>query len=256
MTSVKLASGLSMPLLGLGTWELRGDKCAEVVERALGLGYRHIDTAYMYRNQEAVGLGIMQSGVPREELFVTTKIWHDALRHDQVLTQFQSCLDQLELDYVDLLLIHWPSEAVPFKETLAAFDAIHTSGRTRHIGVSNFSSKQVDEAIALAGAPICTNQVEFHPGRFEESLWRHNTEKGVIVTAHRPLAVGAVTQDATLADIGLTHKKSAVQVALRWLVQRRIVAIPKASTEAHLRDNMDIFSWTLTDEEMQQIDGL
>ncbi|MEE2710194.1 MAG: aldo/keto reductase [Gemmatimonadota bacterium] len=256
MTSVKLASGLYMPLLGLGTWELRGGKCAEVVERALGLGYRHIDTAHMYRNQEAVGEGIRQSGVPREELFVTTKIWHDALRLNQVLTQFQSCLDQLKLDYVDLLLIHWPSEAVPLEETLAAFDEIHASGRTRHIGVSNFSSEQVDAAIVLAGAPICTNQVEFHPGKFEESLWRHSTEKGVIITAHRPLAVGAVAKDAALADIGLRYKKSAVQVALRWLVQRRVVAIPKASSEAHLRDNMDIFSWTLTNEEMQRIDGL
>lgn len=256
MTSITLPSGKAMPLLGLGTWELRGDQCAEVVELALGMGYRHIDTAHMYRNQEAVGKGIRNAGTAREELFITTKIWQDALRYDQVLSQFQTCLDQLQVDYVDLLLIHWPNEAVPLEETLRAFDEIQASGRSRHIGVSNFSNEQLDRAIALADAPICNNQIEFHVGRFEEAEWRHCTDRGVVVTAHRPLAVGAIANDAVLTEIGGTYGKTAAQTALRWLVQRNVVAIPKASSGPHLRDNMDIFSWTLSEADMVRIDGM
>ncbi len=256
MSSVKLASGCDLPLLGLGTWELRGDQCTEVVERALDMGYRHIDTAHMYRNQDAVGQGLKQSGINREDVFITTKIWQDALRYDQVMKQFQTCLDLLQVEYVDLLLIHWPNETVPLEETLRAFDEIQAADRARHIGVSNFSNEQVDRAIQLAQAPICNNQVEFHVGHFQESVWRHCRDHGVVVTAHRPLAVGAIANDATLARIGGDHNKSAAQVALRWLVQRQIIAIPKASSEAHLQDNMDIFSWTLDEEEMKRIDRL
>ena len=256
MSSIELASGCGMPPVGLGTWNLRGAECTEVVKQALEMGYRHIDTAHMYRNQDAVGRGLEKSGIDREEVFVTTKIWNDALRYHQVIEQFQNCLDELKTEYVDLLLIHWPNEAVPLEETLSAFDEIRVSGRTRHIGVSNFSNEQVDQAIQLAQAPICTNQIECHVGRFKDSVWRHCTENGVVVTAHRPLAVGAAANDTTLAEIGAVRNKSAAQVALRWLVQRQIVAIPKASSEGHLRENMDIFSWTLEDEEMQQIDRL
>lgn len=256
MSSIKLASGCAMPLLGLGTWELRDKPCTEVVDKALNMGYRHVDTAFMYRNQEAVGKGLRQSGIDREDIFLTTKIWNDALEYDQVMVQFQTCLDMLQTECVDLLLIHWPNESVPLKETLRAFDEIQAAGRARHIGVSNFSNIQVDQALQLAQAPICTNQVEFHVGHFEQSVWRHCTERGVVLTAHRPLAVGAAAKDVTLAKIGGKHSKSAAQVALRWLVQRQIVAIPKSSTESHLRDNMDIFSWTLDQEEMDQIDQL
>ena len=165
-------------------------------------------------------------------------------------------MDQLQVAYVDLLLIHWPNDAVPLEETIRAFDEIQASGRTRHIGVSNFSNTQLDRAIELAQAPISTNQFEFHAGHFQEPEWRHCTDRGVVVTAHRPLAVGAMANDATLVKIGAAHNKTAAQVALRWLVQRQIVAIPKASSDAHLRDNMDIFSWTLTEEDMQRIDRL
>ncbi len=256
MSSIKLASGCEMPLLGLGTWELRGTQCTEVVKRALDMGYRHIDTAHMYKNQDAVGQGLRQSGIDREDVFITTKIWQDALHYDQVMKQFQTCLDLLEVTYVDLLLIHWPNDAVPLEETLRAFDEIQATGRTRHIGVSNFSNTQLDQAIQLAQAPIYTNQVECHVGQFQESVWQHCRAHEVVVTAHRPLAVGAAANDATLTEIGAAHNKSAAQVALRWLVQRNIVAIPKASSEAHLRDNMDIFSWTLDEAEMQRIDRL
>ena len=256
MSSIALPSGYEIPLLGLGTWELRGTQCAEVVERALHMGYRHIDTAYMYKNQDAVGQGLRKSGIRREDIFLTTKIWQDALRYDQVMAQFQTCMDQLKVDYVDLLLIHWPNEAVPLGETLRAFDEIQATGQTRHIGVSNFSNAQVDQAIQLAQAPICTNQVECHVSHFQGSEWQHCTNNGVVLTAHRPLAVGAAANDATLAEIGAARSKSAAQVALRWLVQRQIIAIPKASSEAHLRDNMDIFLWALTEGEMQRIDRL
>ena len=256
MSSITLASGRAMPLLGLGTWELRGAKCTDVVERALNMGYRHIDTAHMYQNQDAVGKGLKQSGIDREAVFVTTKIWHDSLRYHQVMVQFQTCLDLLQTDYVDLLLIHWPNEAVPLEETLRAFDEIQLSGRVHQIGVSNFSIEQVDQAIRLARTPVCTNQVQCHVGHFDQSLWQHCTKTGLVVTAYQPLALGTTANHATLAEIGAKQNKTAAQVALRWLVQRQIVAIPKASSEAHLRENRDVFSWTLTDEEMERIDQL
>lgn len=256
MASIELQSGYAMPLLGLGTWQLHDSQCAEVVERALDMGYRHIDTAHMYGNQEAVGSGFRRSRLNRGEVFITTKIWRDSLGYDQVLRQFQQCLDMLQLEYVDLLLIHWPNDAVPLEETLGAFEQLHAAGQVRSIGVSNFSNEEVDQAQQLARVPICVNQLEFHVGEFQEAVWRHCCERQVALTAHRPLGIGKLADDATLAAIGMVHGKSAAQVALRWLVQRQIVAIPKASSVAHLQANKDIFSWALDEEQMQRLDRL
>ena len=256
MAVIELASGQAMPLLGLGTWQLHGEDCARVVQMALEMGYRHIDTAYMYENQVDVGRGFRASGVEREEVFVTTKIWRDALAYDQVLKQFAACLDMLEMHYVDLLLVHWPNDAVPLAETLRAFDEIAASGGARSIGVSNFSPALIDEAQKLASAPIVNNQVELHVGNIDVGLFEHCQEREVSVTAYRPLAKGDAVDDATLAEIGEQHGKSAAQVALRWLVQQGIVAIPKASSQGHLRANMDIFDWALTADQMRRLDRL
>ena len=254
MADIELVSGFKMPLLGLGTWNLEGSACEETVRKALNLGYRHIDTAHMYGNQRAVGAGLRSSGVKRDEVFVTPKIWRDSLAYDKVHRQFDACLEMLAMDYVDLLLIHWPDASVPLAETLKAFDEIAASGRAQSIGVSNFSAAQVKAAKDLASAPIVNNQVELHVGHFDAEFLAHTQQQGVSVTAHRPLAKGELATSRTLEKIGTRHGKSAAQVALRWLVQKEVIAIPKASSESHLRANMEIFDWALDRDEMNRLD--
>jgi len=254
MHAVELTSGHSMPLMGLGTWDLKGPHCTEVVGLALDLGYRQIDTAHMYQNQEAIGKALAQSGVDRREIFLTTKIWKDALRHEQVLRQFQECLELLGTPYVDLLLIHWPDAEVPLEETLGSFNALCDQGKVRSIGVSNFSSAQVDQAQAVSRAPVCVNQVLYHVGHNQEELRRHHQDQKVVTTAYCPLARGKTATDQMLRQIGQRHGKSAAQVALRWLVQKAVVVIPKASSKEHLSANQEIFDWELTSQEMAQLD--
>lgn len=256
MHAVELTSGHPMPLLGLGTWALEGSRCTQVVRQALDLGYRHIDTAYMYRNQEVVGKALADSGVDRKEVFLTTKIGKDALRHERVMEQFQECLEMLSTPYVDLLLIHWPNEAVPLKETLEAFDVLHDQGKVKSIGVSNFSNALVDQAQTSSRAPVCVNQVRYHVGHNQEELRRHHQDKGVAITAYSPLAQGDSADDQVLKQIGQRHGKAAAQVALRWLVQKQVVVIPKASSKEHLSANLDIFDWELTAQEVAQLDRI
>lgn len=256
MYTIELASGHPLPLLGLGTWALEGARCTQVVRQALDLGYRHLDTAYMYRNQEAVGKALADSGVDRKEVFLTTKISKDALQRERVGEQFQECLEMLNTPYVDLLLIHWPNEAVPLEETLEAFDALHAQGKVKSIGVSNFSIAQVNQAQASSQAPVCVNQVRYHVGHNQEALLQHHQGKGVAITAYSPLARGESASDQVLKQIAQRHGKSAAQVALRWLVQKQVVVIPKASSKEHLTANLDIFVWELTAQEMAQLDRI
>lgn len=256
METITLASGHSIPIFGLGTWALRGEACKIAVKIALELGYTHIDTAWMYGNQSEIGEAIREIGLDRAALFITSKIWHTHLRYNEVLAQFNECLDQLQMDYVDLLLIHHPNESVPLQETMDAFNKIHDAGQAKNIGISNFSIRQTDEARQVSQAPIVTNQVEYHVRNRDEALLAHCTKHQVVVTAHRPLAVGAIVQDRTLQDIGVKHRKTAAQVALRWLIQQRIITIPKSGSEAHLKENLDVFDWELTPEDMGQIDKM
>lgn len=256
MHTVELASGHSMPLLGLGTWELKGTHCTQVVRQALDLGYRHLDTAYMYRNQEAVGKALADSGVDRKEVFLTTKIWKDALQRERVLEQFEECLEMLKTPYVDLLLVHWPNEEIPLAETLDAFNALHDRGQVKNIGVSNFAIAQVDQAQASSRAPVCVHQVLCHVGHNQEELRRHHQSKGVAVTAYCPLARGRSANNQVLNQVGQQYGKSAAQVALRWLVQQQVIVIPKASSKEHLSANMDIFDWELNAQDMAHLDRI
>ncbi len=254
MRSVELLSGQQMPLLGLGTWDLRGSQCSEVVGWALDMGYRHIDTAWMYKNQREVGAGIRASGVSYDEIFLTSKIWHTHLQPDQVLSQHAENLEQLGLDYVDLLLIHWPSDDMVLEETLDAFARIHEEGRARAIGVSNFSSTLVDDARQVSRIPISVNQIKYNLQNPEEALREHCQKNGIAVTAYVPLARGALTEHQASEAAAERHGKTAAQVALKWLVQKDVVVIPKASSRQHLRDNMDLFDWQLSDTEMSELE--
>ncbi len=253
MENVKLASGHEIPILGLGTWQLKGSQCERIIKVAIELGYTHIDTAWMYQNQTQIGHALRDTNLERENLFITSKIWHSHLKHDEVLSQFDICINDLQMDYVDLLLIHWPSDTVPFEETFAAFKEIYDAGKVKSIGISNFSIEQVNKACDVSELPICTNQVEYHVRNNKEALRAHCETRNIPITAHRPLAVGNLAEDKELTEIGKKHGKTAAQVALRWLVQKGIITIPKSGSEPHLRENLDIFDWQLTDGEMETL---
>lgn len=253
---VILASGDAIPQLGLGTWMLRGPECQAVVKKALELGYTHLDSAWMYQNQDAIGQALKEVGADRDRLFITSKIWHSHLEYEATLAQMEEILRDLQTEYVDLLLIHHPGQGVPVERTLAAFEKIHEAGRAKSIGISNFSVEQTDRARAATGLPICTNQVEYHLRHNREKLRRHCHAHHVVLTAHRPLAQGELAQDEVLKQVADGHGKSEAQVALKWLLQKDMIVIPKASSTAHLRANLDLFDWQLGDEELARLNAV
>ncbi len=243
-----------IPKLGLGTWQNTGRQCQRTVEDALDLGYRHIDTAQAYDNEEAVGAGIAASTVPRDEIFLTTKLWRSNLRPPAVKSSVRASLDRLGVDAVDLLLIHWPHPRVPVAETLTAMADLKTDGLVKHLGVSNFTASQLTDAIRIADEPIVTNQVLYHPYKDQSRLLEVCRANDVALTAYSPLARGAVLDDDVLTRIGQHYTKSPAQVTLRWLHQQTgVIAIPKASSRDHLADNIAIDDFRLTEDEMTAI---
>lgn len=248
------APGASLPTLGLGTAGMTGRECREAVEQALSIGYRHIDTAQMYDNEEAVGAAIAAADVPREEVFVVTKLHRRNLAYDDVLQTFEDSLAGLDTDTVDLLLIHAPSGTVPVEETIRAMNELQHDDLVDHIGVSNFSVEQTKQAMKASDTPIVTNQVEYNPFHEQPEILEFCITDEIILTAYSPLARGKVTGNETLQRIGEKYDKTEAQVALRWLLQQTgVIAIPKSSSPAHLRENFDIFDFTLSDEEIREI---
>lgn len=251
--------GASIPKIGLGTWELEGERCREIVEMALALGYRHFDTAQMYANEAKVGAGLLagigQMGIERDDLWVTTKLGLDNLTRDRVRRSTHESLKHLALDQVDLLLIHWPSDRVPLRETLEAMMELSSEGLVRYVGLSNFTPSLLEEALSIA--PILCNQVEYHPLLAQDDMRTICETHELCLAAYSPLARGRVAKNETLRDIGEKYGKSASQVALRWLTQHRnVCAIAKGSTEAHLRANLDVFDFELTAEDVHRIGAL
>ena len=249
--------GAPVPALGLGTWQLDGRACYDAVRHALELGYRHIDTAQIYGNEQEVGRAIRDSGVPRAEIFLTTKLAPSNLAAAAARRSTEESLRRLGTDQVDLLLIHWPSSEVPLKETLGAMAALRQAGKARHLGVSNFTVKLLEEAVAVCGADLLCDQVEYHPFLSQRAVLAAVRAHGMMLTAYTPLARGSVARDRTLAAIAHKYGKSPAQVALRWLLdQEGVAAIPKASSRAHLAANLDIFDVTLASEDRAAIDAL
>jgi 2,5-diketo-D-gluconate reductase B len=246
-----------MPMLGLGTWQNDDhDKCRESVRRALEMGYRHVDTAQIYRNERAVGEGIDAATVPREEVFLATKLWITNLDADAVVTTAEESLDRLGTDYVDLLYVHWPAGEYDPAATLAAFDRLHERGLVDRIGVSNFEPDHVDRAREMLDAGVFANQVELHPFLPQRELRAHAAETGVELVAYSPLARGEVLSDPTLGAIAEKHGASEAQVALAWLREHGITPIPKATSEAHIRDNWESLSVSLDERDRDRIDGI
>jgi 2,5-diketo-D-gluconate reductase B len=245
----------NVPTLGFGTWQLNGLPCQEAVHEAIDIGYRHIDTAAMYGNEEYVGKGIKDSGILREELFVTSKVWYTHLKREELLASAEDSLRKLNIEYLDLLLIHWPNLEVSLEETIEAMLTLKQAGEIRHIGVSNFTPALLKKTVELT--PVFCNQVEYHPYFSQQRLLDMCRQHGILLTAYAPVAHGKVMHDPVLQEIGKNYGKSPIQVTLRWLVQQPLVAaIPKAGSTIHRKSNFDIFDFSLTEDEMQSIFNL
>ena len=247
------ANGARIPAIGLGTWELRGRTCARIVEQALRLGYRHIDTAQVYENEREVGDGLRASGVRRDDVFVTTKVWTNHFAPNDLERSAKESLVKLRMPEVDLLLLHWPNPQVPLAETLGALARARQMGLARHIGVSNFTVALIAEATKACPAPLVCDQVEYHPYLDQAKVREACAQNGMALVAYSPVARGRIKSDQVLARIGRDHRKSPAQVCLRWLVQQNVSAIPRTSRIERLSENIDIFDFELSEEEMAQI---
>jgi diketogulonate reductase-like aldo/keto reductase len=255
MEYATLVSGDKMPLIGLGTWMLRGAACTDVVGRALSLGYRHIDTAEGYSNHAAVGEALAATDVAREDIFLVSKVMGH-LSYDDVLAACETSLRDLQTDYLDLYLVHWPNPKIPMAETFQAFSRLHDEGVVRNIGVSNFFIHNLQEAEAASQTPIAVNQIEFHPFLNQAALLDYCQQRNIVMAAYSPLARQRFLDDPLMVEIAQEHGKTVAQVALRWLVNKGIVAIPKASSDAHLLENLDVFDWQLSAEATERLDNI
>jgi diketogulonate reductase-like aldo/keto reductase len=250
------AHGANMPVIGFGTMEFPA-RAAELVAYAIRCGYRLIDTARKYGTEEQVGEGIRASGIAREELWVTTKVTELNAREADFLRSAETSLKALQLDYVDLLLVHWPQPKVPFAETLGALAKAKRSGMTRHIGVSNFTIAMLDEAVQACPEPLITNQIEYHAYLPQDRMLAALKRHGMILTAYCPVARGKLLDDPLVGEIAKARGKTPAQICLRWLIQQPMVAaVPRALEEAHIAENLDVFDFSLSDEEMRRISTL
>ena len=249
------AKGFRIPIVGLGTWALRGRDCARLTEQAIRIGYRHIDTAQMYDNEREVGEGVQASGL-RSEVIVTTKVQPTLLAPHDLERSVKESLAKLRLDAIDLLLIHWPNPRVPLAETLGAMAKMKREGYTRQIGVSNFTVSLLEEATKLSTEPLACDQVECHPFLNQDRVVGACRRYGMAVVAYSPIARGGAKDNKLLEKIGKAHGKTAAQVCLRWLVQQGIVVIPRTSRVERLEENFSLFDFELSDAEMREIAGL
>jgi 2,5-diketo-D-gluconate reductase B len=253
----KNIQGLEVPEIGLGTYKLHDRECVRIVRSALDIGYRHIDTAQMYKNEREIGEAIGISNVPREDIFLSTKIWHTNLDADDVLQSTEESLRQLDTPYVDLLMIHWPNMQYDLRATIESMLVLRDQGKAMNIGVANFPLyllKKVNDEIR---APIFCDQVEFHPFIDQLDLLDYAIDNDIMITAYSPLAKGEVAKNKDLQEIGEKYGKSPAQISLRWLIeQENVVAIPKSSSEEHLKENFEVFDFYLEDEDFDRIDQL
>ncbi len=250
------AKGAHIPAIGLGTWTLRGGDCVRLVEQAIRLGYRHIDTAQMYGNEREVGEGVRASGIRREDIFVVTKIQPENLAPQLLKRSAKGSVDALRLGVVDLLLLHWPNKGVPLKDTIEALVEVQQQGLVRHIGVSNYTTALIEEASRLSGNRLVCDQIEMHPFLDQTKVILACRARDMAVVAYSPIAKGDVGRDAVLSRIGKAHGKSAAQVSLRYLIQTGVAAIPRTSRIERLAENIAIFDFELSPVEMRAIAAL
>jgi diketogulonate reductase-like aldo/keto reductase len=254
--TISSGGGVQIPAIGFGTSQL-GD-CGEIVAKALELGYRHIDTAWKYGSEKGVGAGIRASGVPREQIFLATKVSHEYLRADDFARSVDESLRNLQVDYVDLLHVHWPTiDNIPLAETMAALAKAKRQGKTRHIGVANFNIALVEEAMGLSPEPLVTLQAEYHPYLDQSKVLAACRRLGLVFTAYCPLARGRLFNDSDIDEIARKNGKTIAQITLRWLVQQgNIAAIPRSANPRHMAESLAVFDFELTSDEMSRISAL
>jgi len=251
------ANGANIPALGFGTFRMPDADVHRILPEALKLGFRHVDTAQIYKNEAAVGDVLKASGIARQDIFLTTKVWVDRVGHADFIASVDESLTKLKTDHVDLLLLHWPQSEMPLADRIGALNELRTAGKVKNIGVSNFSTALMAEAVKLSDAPIVNNQIEYHPYLDQSKVLNEAAKTGMSVTAYYLMADGAVPKDAVLKDIGAKHGKTAAQVVLRWAVQQKdVIALSKTATESRLPENFDIFDFALSEEEMAAVHKL
>ncbi len=254
---MKGAQLIAPPPIGLGTWQIQGEECTEIVKKALEIGYRHIDTAQMYGNEEAIGKALREFG--QEEVFITTKIWPDTLNADKVYKEGLNSIRKLGVDTIDLLLLHWPKKEQNFSEIAKGFKRLINEGKVKSVGVSNFTIRQLEEALVIAGregVAISANQVEYHPLLNQEDLRLFCQEQSIKVIAYSPLARGEIVHHELLKEVAEKYGMTPAQVALRWLMQKGIFVIPKATSFDHLHENFDSLEFTLESKDIAKINAI
>ena len=255
--TLRLADGRDIPQFGLGVYKVEDALAAELVEGAIDAGYRHVDTAKLYFNEKGVGAGVRASGTPREEIFVTTKVWNDDQGYDETLRAFDASLELLGMDYVDLYLIHWPAATRgKYVDTWRALESLKADGRARSIGVSNFTEAHLGHLLESATEKPVINQVELHPFLQQNPLRAFDASHGILTEAWSPLARGLAVANPVLASIGEKYGKSAAQVALRWHIEQGLVVIPKSNSVARIRENSLVFDFVLDTDDLAAIAAL
>jgi diketogulonate reductase-like aldo/keto reductase len=252
------ANGASIPAIGLGTWTLKGEAAARLVAEAIGSGYRHVDTATMYDNEEAVGAGLRASGVPRDEIFLTTKVWPSDIAESDLQRSVEASLKRLQVDRVDLALIHWPSGTIPLADSIRALGEVKDRGLARHIGVSNFTVALLDEAVALSRHALACNQIEYHPFLNQDRVLAACRRHGMAVVSYCPLARGTeLFPEPAVTAAAERHGRTPAQIVLRWQVQQdSVVAIPRSSNPERIAQNLRVFDFALEAGEMAALDAL
>ena len=255
MKTITLKNKLQIPSLGFGTWQLKGQSCTDAVSAALKIGYTHIDTADVYGNHKEVAEGIKKHGIKRENLFLTTKVWRDQLHHDNILKSAHRFLEELQTDYIDLLLVHWPNTTISIKETLSALKELQDDKVIKAFGLSNFTIPLLEEALAT-NIEFVNNQVEFHPSLYQKDLKEFCDTHKIVLTGYSPIAQGADLKIPLIQELGKKYGKTPVQIALSWILKKNIVVIPRSSKPERIKENLEALSFQLNDEDCVQIDNL
>lgn len=254
-TTLSLNTGVEIPILGYGTWQLKGDECMRSTAKALEIGYRHIDTAAMYDNHAEIAKVLESSNLKRDELFIVSKVWRDSLHHQGVLDACRRALDELRINYLDLYLIHWPDRKIPIAETLEAMQELKDKGLIKACGVSNFTIRHIQDAVDT-GIQFSNNQVEFHPTLNQKELKDFCDQHHIVMTAYSPIGRGEDLNHRTIQQLAEKYSRSPSQVILNWILNKDIVAIPKAANPDHIVDNFKTLEWNIAPEDSQLIDEI
>ena len=264
MENIKLNNGILMPDIGFGTWKIKDyNQVIDVVKNAIEVGYRHIDTASVYGNEEAIGIALKESCVPREDIFVTTKLWNSVRGYNETICAFNESLKKLQLEYIDLYLIHWPSP-LEFRdcyqekniETYQALEKLYSQGKIKAIGVSNFLKHHIEELKNFVSIPIAVNQIEFHPYYYDQETIEYCKQNDIIIEAYSPLGRGEILKDNTIADIAKKYNKSPAQICIRYAIDNQIVPLPKTISKQRMIENLNVFDFNLMKEDIDKIRNL